>query len=94
MGRYLLEFFLLAFAAYLAGGLLFAIPFVMTGVNRIDPHARRGSVGFRILILPGSVLLWPLLASRWLTGAPHPPEERSAHRELAMGSGTPNSEGL
>jgi len=65
---------------YLLCGLIFAIPFVLVGVGRIDPHATHGSWGFRILILPGATLLWPLLAKRWVTGTREPPEERTAHR--------------
>lgn len=65
---------------YLAAGLLFAVPFVLTGVKRIDPHAAHGSWGFRVLIIPGTMFLWPLLARRWLRGVHEPPEERNAHR--------------
>lgn len=79
----MIVFVLFAFAAYLVGGLLFAIPFVLVGVKRIDPHAAHGSWGFRMLIFPGTVFLWPLLARRWLAGAGEPPEERNAHRSAA-----------
>jgi hypothetical protein len=71
---------LAALGAYLACGLLFAIPFVLTGVKRIDPHAKPGTWGFRMLILPGTVFLWPLLLRRCLRGAHEPPTERNAHR--------------
>ena len=52
--------------AWASLGLLFAIPFVWRGVDRIDPDARAGSIGFRALILPGAVALWPVLLRRWL----------------------------
>jgi membrane protein implicated in regulation of membrane protease activity len=71
---------LCVFGAYLAVGLLFAIPFVLVGAGRIDPHAAHGSWGFRVLILPGAALLWPLLARRWLNGVHEPPEENNPHR--------------
>lgn len=64
---------------YLGAGLLFAIAFVSLGVQRIDPAAEGAKLGFRLLILPGSAALWPLLAWRWITGAP-PPEETNRHR--------------
>lgn len=57
---------LLAVGAYGAAGLLFAVAFVARGVNQIDPAAREAGWGFRLLILPGSALLWPLLLRRWL----------------------------
>jgi len=81
-----MAFVLLAFAVYLACGFVFAIPFVIVGVKRIDSHATHGSWGFRLLILPGTIFLWPLLAKRWLSGAGEPPEERNAHRSAAKES--------
>ncbi len=54
-----------ALGVYAALGLLFAVPFVLFGVQRIDPNARRSGAGFRLLIVPGVVALWPLLARRW-----------------------------
>jgi len=53
---------------YVAAGVLFAMPFVLRGVNRIDPVAGQSSRGFRLIILPGVVALWPLLLRRWLRG--------------------------
>ena len=67
---------------YLACGLVFAIPFVLRGVNRLDPIAGESSWGFRVIIVPGVVALWPLLAQRWFQGAPAP-YERNAHRDAA-----------
>lgn len=71
------------FAVYLTCGFLFAIPFVLLGAGRIDPHAAHGSWGFRMLILPGTVFLWPLLARRWWEGVQEPPEEDNPHRLAA-----------
>ena len=72
--------FLALAGIYLLCGLMFAVPFVVVGVGRIDPHAAHGSWGFRVLILPGTTLLWPLLARRWLRGINEPPQEKTAHR--------------
>ena len=74
------QILLLVMAFYLLCGLVFAIPFVAIGVGKIDPHAAHGSWGFRLLIIPGTIFLWPMLASRWLRGSHEPPEERNAHR--------------
>jgi hypothetical protein len=68
---------------YLAAGLAFSIPFVLRGAGRIDPVAREGSWGFRALIIPGVVALWPLLLKRWISGATEPPPECDAHRRAA-----------
>jgi len=69
-----------ALGIYLACGLIFALAFVLFGAGRIDPHARQGSWGFRVLIIPGAAVLWPLLLNRWRRGLHEPPEQRDAHR--------------
>ena len=45
---------------------VFAVPFVVRGVNRIDSVAGQSTWGFRVMIFPGVALLWPLLLKRWL----------------------------
>lgn len=79
--------FLILLGAYLVCGLGFAIPFALVGVRRIDPHAAHGSWGFRFLIIPGTMVLWPWMLKRWASGAIEPPEEHNSHRQLAP-SGT------
>jgi hypothetical protein len=69
---------------YLGVGCAIAGPFVLRGVDRIDPSARGAGWGFRVLIVPGVVLLWPLLAARWARGSVHPPRELNAHRRAAQ----------
>lgn len=68
-------------ALYVALGLAVALPFALRGVDRIDPSARRAGLGFRVLVLPGSVALWPIVLRRWIAGAQ--PVERNAHRDVA-----------
>ena len=82
MARLIAEWVVLILGFYLAAGALFAVPFVLRGVNALDPVARESSWGFRAIILPGVVALWPLLARRWLTRRPQP-TERNAHRDAA-----------
>ncbi len=69
--------------AYLACGVLFAIPFLARGAAAIDPGAREGTRGFRLIVLPGVVALWPLLLLRWRSGRSEPPVESNAHRRAA-----------
>lgn len=68
---------------YAAAGIVFAIPFVVKGAGRVDESAREGTWGFRVLIFPGVVALWPLLARRWASGLEAPPAERNPHRDRA-----------
>ena len=51
---------------YLAFGAVFACWFVWRGAARLDERAASGSRGFKLLILPGAVLLWPWLARQSL----------------------------
>jgi hypothetical protein len=53
-------------AIYLVIGLLFAIAFVIKGVTAVDEGAHGSSAGFRIIILPGVALLWPVLLKKWI----------------------------
>jgi hypothetical protein len=67
-------------SGYLILGVLFAAPFVTRGVNRIDPLAPTAPWTFRLLMVPGTVVFWPLLLVRWLTGSIAPPVETNPHR--------------
>jgi hypothetical protein len=66
MGEGLARLLIGASAVYLAVGLLFALPFAARWAGRLDPAAAAGTWGFRLLILPGAMLLWPLLLYRVL----------------------------
>jgi hypothetical protein len=60
---------IVAFAAAYAGlGMAVGIAFLLLGLERMDPAAR-GAYAFRPLLLPGLVLLWPLVAWRWMVFA-------------------------
>jgi hypothetical protein len=52
---------------YAGCGLLFGLAFVTVGVGRVDGAAQGTSCAFRLLILPGVVAFWPLLAVKWLS---------------------------
>lgn len=73
---------------YSLAGVVFALLFAFRWVGRIDPAAQEGSWGFRLLIIPGSAALWPLLLSRLRRGSDRPPEPEDAHRRAA-GGGAP-----
>lgn len=60
------------FQAYALLGLVFAIAFVFKGAARLDPDAVAGTLGFRILILPGAAALWPWLLVRWMRSGIRP----------------------
>ena len=66
--------------AYAAIGAVFATGFLWRGVGRLDPAAAHATWGFRVLVFPGVVMLWPLFLVRLLLGASAPPDEWTAHR--------------
>ncbi|MDX2045784.1 MAG: hypothetical protein SFU87_03310, partial [Chitinophagaceae bacterium] len=52
---------------YLLCGLLFAIAFVIKGVDVIDEGAHGSGIGFRIIIIPGVIMFWPVLLKKWMS---------------------------
>lgn len=72
---------------YAAAGAIFALAFIVRGVSRLDPAAAAGSAGFRAVIVPGVIALWPLLLHRWWAGQTAPPEERNPHRAASRRRG-------
>jgi hypothetical protein len=65
---------LIVAAVYLAAGLVFAIPFVIKGVTKIDEGAHDSKWGFRIIIIPGTMVFWPLLLKKWMKAEPPSPK--------------------
>ena len=58
----------MALGLYVAVGAVFAIFFVTLGVARVDPAARGAPWGFRLIILPGTVALWPIMLLKFIRG--------------------------
>jgi hypothetical protein len=51
--------------AYGGIGALIAAAFLFVGMDRVDPAAQ-GAYAMRPLLVPGLVLLWPLVLIRWI----------------------------
>ncbi len=71
---------LILLGVYAGLGCIFALAFVTAGVQKVDATAHGASVAFRLLIFPGVVAFWPVLARRWITGVSEPPLEQEPHR--------------
>jgi len=54
---------------WLAVGLLVGVPFLAFTVGRVVEGAAGSSLMFRLMMLPGAALLWPVLLYRGLTAA-------------------------
>ncbi len=64
MAETVAEWFWGIVALYGLGGVVFTVPFVTRWVGLLDASARTGSLGFRVMIVPGCVALWPILACK------------------------------
>jgi hypothetical protein len=51
---------------YILCGILFVLPFVIKGVTRVDEGTHGTKFGFRLIIIPGTIIFWPLLLSKWI----------------------------
>lgn len=60
-GMFVAQSILLLAALYGCVGLLVGVWFVLHGVTHVDHASHGASWGFRILILPGSAALWPMV---------------------------------
>jgi hypothetical protein len=63
----ILPIILKGLALYLGCGLLFAVAFAIKGIEKTDEAARGSSLGFRLLIIPGTLVFWPLLLRKWIS---------------------------
>ncbi len=61
-----------AFTLYFAVGIVVGLLFVIFGVTQALSHPTPVTAGARIVLLPGSILLWPLVLSRWLKSRSRP----------------------
>jgi hypothetical protein len=59
--------FVYALYAYLLVGLVFALWFVAKGVDKLDEVMHESNWKVRLLLVPGSALLWPVLLRKLLS---------------------------
>jgi len=57
---------LIIVALYLICGLLISFFFLAKGLSQIDEGTHGTGIGFRIIILPGMIVFWPVLLKKWL----------------------------
>jgi len=51
---------------YLVLGFVFAIFFLGKGLEKMDTAAHGSGWGFRLIILPGTIVFWVVLLRKWL----------------------------
>lgn len=62
----LIETLLVAVGIYCSVGFVFGVVFALWGVAKLDDAARGTSGWFRLLLIPGSIILWPVLLYKWI----------------------------
>ena len=62
----MVETILMIIAVYLLAGGLFVIPFLAKGLAKVDESAKGATTGFKIIIIPGVMVFWPLLLRKWI----------------------------
>ncbi len=76
-----------ALGFYLLLGMAYGLYFITFGAQSMVPAARGSGLGFRLMTLPGAVLLWPVLLARLIKGYPKPEAPRAlrqAHVRIWM----------
>ncbi len=56
---------LMVVAVYLILGLIFTIVFFLYGIDKVDKDAKGSGWIFKLLILPGMMVFWPLFLNKW-----------------------------
>jgi flagellar basal body-associated protein FliL len=51
---------------YLLCGVVFTAVFLFRGLQKMDEGTHGATVGFKIIIIPGCIVLWPVLLRKWL----------------------------
>lgn len=68
--------------AWVVAGVFVAGAALIRGLGRIDPDAAEATRGFRLIVFPGLVLLWPVILRRMRSGDRLPPAEHTAHKRM------------
>lgn len=56
---------LLIIAVYLLLGLIFSVVFIIKGIHKIDDTAASTGLGFKLILIPGITVFWPVLLNKW-----------------------------
>lgn len=70
---------------YLVTGTFCGVVVSFFGIKHLDPAAKNGTIGFKLLIIPGLSVFWPFFMYRWMKGISEPPVESNSHRDHTQG---------
>ncbi|HET9744546.1 MAG TPA: hypothetical protein VFP97_02470 [Chitinophagaceae bacterium] len=73
----IVQIILITASIYLLLGVLFVIPFLTKGLTKVDKGAHGGTIGFKIIIIPGVIVFWPALLLKWVKANGKPSNVKS-----------------
>ena len=62
----MIGYLLMILLMYLLAGIIFWVMFIWKGMVNIDPNTSGSSLWFKLIILPATAALWPVLLVKWL----------------------------
>ena len=54
------------FAAYLIIGFFFSFTFAFKEAAKLDRDVKESSIWLKLLLMPGAIVLWPVLLVKWI----------------------------
>ncbi len=51
---------------YLMCGLVFSLAFISRGLKILDEGSHGAGIGFKLIIIPGCMVFWPVLLKKWM----------------------------
>jgi hypothetical protein len=62
----IIQIILIILLVFLIIGVLFTFFFITRGLEKVDEDTKGSTWGFKVIIIPGCILLWPFLLQKWL----------------------------
>jgi hypothetical protein len=75
MAATIIQWVFTCIGAYLICGFLFSLVFISKGLRTLDEGSHGAGIGFKLIIIPGCMVFWPLLLKKW----------RKAKKEMTVG---------
>ena len=66
MPETIINIILTGIIVYLLCGIVFSILFISKGLQVIDEGAHGSGIGFKLIIMPGCIIFWPVLLKKWI----------------------------
>jgi hypothetical protein len=66
MSAAIVSLMFIAITVYMVAGFVFTIFFQIKGLSKIDEGVHGATIGFRIIIIPGCIVFWPVLLRKWV----------------------------